>query len=146
MSQLSISTLDALEEYLNEYQYLVDSFNKAYLLVTRYKLNYGQEGIELLLHDMLRNETGETGEEGEIVSETGDVSETTIRQRKPVDTTAATTANISSAAPSVPSTHCILTKHDHINTLKTTFHSLLHHKIVPLAHFKLKLEKDLKSK
>lgn len=141
MPRLSISTLDALEDYLNEYQYLVDSFNKAYLLVTRYKLNYGQEGIELLLHDLLRNSTKETVEEDEIVSEKGDLSETTIRQRKPADTT----AEISSTASSSPSTYCILTKHDHINTLKTTFHSLLHHKIVPLAHFKLKLENDLKN-
>ena len=68
-----ISTLDTLEDYLSEYQYLIGSFNKIYLLLVRFKLIYGQEGAELLLNDLLRG-----GPESKHPEPT---NQTTTRQR-----------------------------------------------------------------
>ena len=134
-----LPALDALEDYLNEYQYLHNSFNKAYLLLTRFKLNYGQDGVELLRHEIM------SGSDNEIVvggggggngcseadsTENSENSETIVRHRKIKH------SNTRSSPP-------ILTKQDHINSLKSTFHSLLHTKIIPLAGLKQKLDKDL---
>lgn len=125
-----ISALDSLEEYLNEYQYLVNSFHKAYLLITRYKLNYGQDGFELLA---LCHESDREGNDDcdDIAADAkhAAVDKNIIRNRKnqqPAHNT---------ATP--------FTKKDHIDYLKTAFHSLLHDKIIPLAHFKQKLASQI---
>ena len=136
-----LPALDALEDYLNEYQYLHNSFNKAYLLLTRFKLNYGQDGVELLLHEIMSGSDHEVvggGGGGGDYSEADntynndntDNSETIVRHRK------ITHPNSRSSPP-------ILTKQDHIDSLKSTFHSLLHTKIMPLAGLKQKLAGDL---
>lgn len=130
-----MTTLDTLEDYLSEYQYLINSFNKSYLLLTRFKLNYGQDGIELLLHDMLKNSGG-----GDIVSED---DETIIRQRKQVDKHIDNHINSDSDSVSDFNNFPLLTKRGHIDTLKSTFHSLLRNKIVPLALLKRKLEEEV---
>jgi hypothetical protein len=134
-----MTTLDTLEDYLSEYQYLINSFNKSYLLLTRFKLNYGQDGIELLLHDMLKNSGG-----GDIVSED---DETIIRQRKQVDKHIDNHINSDNHSDSDSvsdfNNFPLLTKRGHIDTLKSTFHSLLRNKIVPLALLKRKLEEEV---
>lgn len=130
-----MTTLDTLEDYLSEYQYLINSFNKSYLLLTRFKLNYGQDGIELLLHDMLKNSGG-----GDIVSED---DETIIRQRKQVDKHIDNHINSDNHSDSDFNNFPLLTKRGHIDTLKSTFHSLLRNKIVPLALLKRKLEEEV---
>lgn len=130
-----MTTLDTLEDYLSEYQYLINSFNKSYLLLTRFKLNYGQDGIELLLHDMLKNSGG-----GDIVSED---DETIIRQRKQVDKHINSDNHSDSDSVSDFNNFPLLTKRGHIDTLKSTFHSLLRNKIVPLALLKRKLEEEV---
>jgi hypothetical protein len=132
-----MTTLDTLEDYLSEYQYLINSFNKSYLLLTRFKLNYGQDGIELLLHEMLKNSGG-----GDIVSED---DETIIRQRKQVDKHIDNHINSDNHSDSDSdfNNFPLLTKRGHIDTLKSTFHSLLRNKIVPLALLKRKLEEEV---
>lgn len=117
-----IATLDSLEEYLYDYQQLQNSFNKAFLLLTRFKLNYGPDSYELL--SILENDFDNDSEIGSDSENEFDSKTFTVRRRITAETQL---------------DHVPLTKQDHIRALKDTFRTLLTTKIVPLAELKQKL-------
>lgn len=106
--------LDLLEDYLNEYSYLQASFNKTCLLLTRYKLNYT---FDIIIDE---NSSDKSDYDGGVRQR--NVNFTNDRKRKQSS---------------------IITKQDHIDSLRTAYTTLLHTKIIPLAQLKRKLATSL---
>lgn len=134
-----IQTLDLLEEYLTETSNLHKSFSRAHFLLARFRINWGEAGIELLLHDLLKAKDSEAGDgfDSETVeTDTSTPQTLEIRHRLPSESNQIPTE--------IDPSSSLLTKHQQINSLKSLNAQIYRNRLLPLARLKQSLEESLR--
>lgn len=109
--------LDTLDDYLGERDDLFSALSRANLLLTRFKLNNGNELPELRKY------------------EHENVTTSTSAVRNRLQQTKESTDHVENR---------ILTKADQVNELRTVFYGILHNRLIPLAALQSQIQSSFK--
>ena len=122
---MSFRFLDLLDDFLTERDALFTALSRANLHLTRFKLNYGAEGGELLAIRELGSEV--------------ESSLAPVRNRHPKLNEAGVDSDTDTDMSRLPR---IMTKLDQVNELKTVYSSVLRNRLIPLTELLNKLNKE----